>query len=119
MTHHTNATTMKRIAFFILSIAILSACNNKETDLNKDIAVQVSVKEITSQNIEQFVSTTGTVNPVKTVALKSEIAGKYHLQINPKTGRKFALGDYVKEGADIIISKTKSTKTTSKLNLRN
>ena len=115
MTHHTNATTMKRIAFFILSIAILSACNDKETDLNKDIAVQVSVKEITSQNIEQFVSTTGTVNPVKTVALKSEIAGKYHLQINPKTGRKFALGDYVKEGADIIIFEDKEYENNIKI----
>ena len=65
---------MKRIAFFILSLAVFSACNDKETDLNKDISVQVSVQEITSKSIEKFISTTGTVNPIKTspaIPLKS------------------------------------------------
>ncbi len=115
MIYHTNSITMKRIAFFILSLAVFSACNDNETDLNKDIAVQVSVQEITSKSIEKFISTTGTVNPIKTVALKSDVAGKYHLQINPKTGRKFALGDYVSEGTTVIILEDKEYENNIKI----
>ena len=115
MTYHTNSIKMKRIAFLFLSIAMFSACNDRETDLNKDIAVQVSVQEIKSKSIEKFISTTGTVNPIKTVALKSEVAGKYHLQINPKTGRKFALGDYVSEGTTIIVLEDKEYENNIKI----
>jgi len=115
MTHHTNAITMKRIALLVLSIALFSACNENETDLNKDIAVQVSVQEITPKSIEKFISTTGTVNPIKTVELKSEVAGKYHLQINPATGRKFALGDFVKEGTNVIVLEDKEYENNIKI----
>ena len=99
MIHHTNIITMKRIAILILSITLFSACNDTDTDLNKDIAVQVSVKEIATQRIEKFISTTGTVNPIKTVAIKAEIGGKYHLHINPKSGKNYASGSYAKEGS--------------------
>ncbi len=115
MIYHTNSTTMKQIAFFILSLTIFSACNNKETDLNKDIAVQVSVKAVSLKSIEKFISTTGTVNPIKTVALKSEVTGKYHLQINPKTGRKFALGDYVSEGTTVVVLEDKEYENNIKI----
>ncbi|RZT92389.1 RND family efflux transporter MFP subunit [Ancylomarina subtilis] len=115
MIYHTNAITMKRIAFLILSLAILLACNDKATDLNKDIAVQVSVKEVATKSIEKFISTTGTVNPVKTVDVKSEVAGKYHLKINPATGRKFALGDFVKEGTEIIAFEDKEYENNIKI----
>lgn len=115
MIYHTKSISMKRIAFFILSIAIFSACNERETDLNKDIAVQVSVQEITSKSIEKFITTTGTVNPIKTVGIKSEVAGKYHLQINLKTGRQFALGDYVKEGTNVIVLEDKEYENNIKI----
>lgn len=115
MIYYTKSLNMKQIAFFILSIAIFSACNQRETDLNKDIAVQVSVQEITSRNIEKFISTTGTVNPIKTVGIKSAVAGKYHLQINPKTGHQFALGDYVKEGTNVIVLEDKEYENNIKI----
>lgn len=113
--HHTNTITMKRIAILILSISLFTACNDTDTELNKDIAVQVSVKEITTQSIEKFISTTGTVNPIKTVAIKAEIGGKYHLQINPKTGKKYALGDYVKLGTEIIVLEDKEYENNIKI----
>ncbi len=115
MIYHTKAITMKRIALLIFSIAILSACKDKSTDLNKDIAVQVSVKEITTKSIQKFISTTGTVNPVKTAEIKNDVAGKYHLQINPRTGKKFALGDFVKEGTEIIVLKDKEYENNIKI----
>lgn len=106
---------MKPIAFFILALTILSSCNEKETDLTKDIAVQVSVQEIVPKSIEKFISTTGTVNPIKTVDIKSEVAGKYHLQTNPSTGKKFALGDFVKEGTVLVVLEDKEYENNIKI----
>ncbi|GAB7089223.1 efflux RND transporter periplasmic adaptor subunit [Marinifilum fragile] len=96
------ALTMKRLAFLLLGATLFASCDDKKADLNKDIAVQVSVKEIAPKSIEKYISTTGTVEPIKTVDLKSEVAGKYQLQTNPRTGRKFQLGDYVQEGTVVI-----------------
>ncbi|MFA8435794.1 MAG: efflux RND transporter periplasmic adaptor subunit [Marinifilaceae bacterium] len=106
---------MKRLLFVILSTAVMTACNQKETDLSKDISVPVSVLELQPKTIEKYISTTGTVNPVKTVNLKSEIAGNYKLQINPATGRPYALGDQVKEGADVIVLEDKEYENNIKL----
>ncbi|RKE00187.1 RND family efflux transporter MFP subunit [Marinifilum flexuosum] len=96
------ALTMKRLAFLLLGATLFASCDDKKADLNKDIAIQVSVKEIAPKSIEKYISTTGTVEPIKTVSLKSEVAGKYQLQTNPRTGRKFQLGDYVQEGTVVI-----------------
>jgi len=115
MTHHTNAYNMKRIAFIIISLALFTACNEKDTELNKDISVQVSVEEIVPKGIEKYISTTGTVNPIKTVDLKNEVGGKYHLMINPRTNRKFELGDYVKEGIDVIVLEDKEYENNIKI----
>ncbi|MCY1636309.1 efflux RND transporter periplasmic adaptor subunit [Marinifilum sp. D737] len=93
---------MKRLAFLLLGATLFASCDDKKADLNKDIAIQVSVKEIAPKSIEKYISTTGTVEPIKTVSLKSEVAGKYQLQTNPRTERKFQLGDYVKEGTVVI-----------------
>ncbi|WP_120241039.1 efflux RND transporter periplasmic adaptor subunit [Marinifilum flexuosum] len=93
---------MKRLAFLLLGATLFASCDDKKADLNKDIAIQVSVKEIAPKSIEKYISTTGTVEPIKTVSLKSEVAGKYQLQTNPRTGRKFQLGDYVQEGTVVI-----------------
>ena len=93
---------MKRLITLIIVLAVLVSCNNEEKDLNKDISVPVSVMDLKLQSIEKYIETTGTVNPVKEVNQKSEIAGKYNLLINPATGKKYSLGDYVKEGDEII-----------------
>ena len=93
---------MKRLITFIIALTVLTACNNEEKDLNKDISVPVSVMDLKLQSIEKYIETTGTVNPVKEVNQKSEIAGKYNLLINPATGKKYSLGDYIKEGEEII-----------------
>jgi RND family efflux transporter MFP subunit len=93
---------MKRLVTLIITISILASCNNEETDLNKDISIPVSVEDIKLQPIEKYIETTGTVNPVKESSQMNEITGKYNLLINPKTNKKYVLGDYVKEGDEII-----------------
>jgi len=67
-----------------------------------DIASPVSVQEVTLKPIEEFVTTTGTVNATQDVTLKSETSGYYRLEMNPKTSKPFALGDLVKKGQIII-----------------
>lgn len=93
---------MKKLITCIIAVTILASCNNEEKDLNKDISVPVSVMDLNLQSIEKYIETTGTVNPLKEISKRSEIAGEYHLLINPKTGKKYALGDYVNEGDEII-----------------
>ena len=62
----------------------------------------MDVVEVSTSTIEEFVSTTGSVYPLKQVILSSEITGEYVLQVNPATGLRYALGDPVREGAVII-----------------
>ena len=106
---------MKRLTFLLLGATLFASCDDKKADLNKDIAVQVSVEEIVPKSIEKYISTTGTVEPIKTVDLKSEVAGKYQLQTNPRTGKKFKLGDYVQEGTVVILLEDKEYENNIKI----
>jgi len=97
---------MKQIRSTFLAFAtaalLLSSCRQPDMAVNTTIEVPVGVIEVSTSAIEEFVSTTGSVYPLKDVTLSSEIAGEYRLQINPATGSPYALGDYVKAGATII-----------------
>jgi multidrug efflux pump subunit AcrA (membrane-fusion protein) len=88
---------MKRFITFLIAVAIIASCKNEEKELNKDISVPVSVVDLKLQSIEKYIETTGTVNPDKEVSQKSEMSGNYFLATNPSTGRKYSLGDYVKQ----------------------
>jgi membrane fusion protein (multidrug efflux system) len=107
---------MKQILFFLLILLFITSCDDNEEDLNKDISVPVTVAEVKIKSIEKYISTTGTVNPVKEVSLKSEISGKYRLLINPSTGRAYALGDKVAQGNRIIALENKEFENNLKIN---
>ena len=93
-----------RITLFTFAAAalLLNSCGQPDMEVNTTVEVPVGVIEASTSSIEEFVSTTGSVYPSKEVTLSSEITGEYRLQINPATGKKYALGDYVKAGATII-----------------
>lgn len=95
---------MKNIKLFILSAVVASvvSCNNQPAAESAELAVPVSIENIKLKSIQQFVSTTGTAKANSETELSSEIAGDYFLQINPRTGRKFQLGDRVEKGQVII-----------------
>lgn len=95
---------MKNIKFFplIILVALAAACNQQTQSESSELAVPVSVEDIRLQSIEQFISTTGTVNATAEVTLNSEMAGDYYLANNPATGRPFKLGDRVNKGQTII-----------------
>ncbi len=92
---------IKLLIFFAVVAAVVS-CNNQPASESADLAVPVSVENIKLKSIQQFINTTGTAKARSETDLSSEIAGDYRLQINPKTGRKFQLGDQVVKGQVII-----------------
>jgi len=95
---------MKNIKLLYLAIIVVSAisCNNQPTSESSDLAVPVSVETIKLKSIQQFITTTGTAKSKSETELTSEIVGDYQLQVNPKTGRKFKLGDRVEKGQAIV-----------------
>ena len=99
--------TLFKWIFFLSLPLLLTMCRNWEGDFNKDVALPVSVMKVTTGSIEDLINTSGTVMPDKEVLVKNEVAGKYHLQINPATGRPYKLGDKVAKGALIILLEDK------------
>ncbi|NDV64516.1 efflux RND transporter periplasmic adaptor subunit [Bacteroides sp. 224] len=94
--------TINTIALSVIVVAVLASCNNQPQGSQNDIATPVSVTELKKGSISKLFNTTGTANPTYGVELNSQIAGNYKLQINPKTGKPFKLGDTVNKGQTII-----------------
>ncbi len=95
---------MKNIKFLYLALIVIFAisCNNQPTSESTDLAVPVSVENIKLKSIQQFITTTGTAKARSETELVSEIEGDYNLLVNPKTGKKFKLGDRVNAGQVIV-----------------
>lgn len=92
---------MRKILLSIL-LPWLIACDRQNESLDTQISVPVSVEEILPQSIEEFVSTTGSLNAIKEANYKAETDGLYRLATNQSKGRAFTLGDFVKKN-DVII----------------
>lgn len=82
--------------------ALLSACNNEGRRSAMETTTPVSVQKVAKRSIEKKITTTGTAKAVKSIELKSEMVGTYHLLRNPKTGRPYQLGDQVDAGTVIV-----------------
>lgn len=87
------------IAFLTLSLA---ACNNQQNRFSADIAIPVTIQEVKLGNIQEVFTATGTIVSEYESTLSSQASGEYYLQTNPRTGKKYKMGDQVKSG-DIII----------------
>jgi len=98
-----NEERMVRPVYVLLVLsALLAACGQQNTSSNLDIAAPVTVQEVTLKPIEEYITTTGTVDATQSYDIKSETQGDYHLATNPRTKRPFAVGDEVKKG-DVIV----------------
>lgn len=91
---------MKNIKFLFLALVVMIgiSCNNQPVSESADLAVPVSVENIKLKSIQQFITTTGSAKARSETELFSEIEGKYSLQTNSRTGKKFKLGDRVDKG---------------------
>jgi membrane fusion protein (multidrug efflux system) len=94
--------TYKACLALATCLLVITSCKQPDMEVNTTIEVPVDVIESATATIEEFVSTTGSVYPSQEVTLSSEITGRYILQVNPATGRPYALGDHVKKGATVI-----------------
>lgn len=87
----------------IVSLSLmLFSCNNNRDNSVSETTTPVWIEDVQYRNIEEYITTTGTAKAAKTIELKSENNGTYHLQKNPKTGRPYQLGDIVEAGAVIV-----------------
>ena len=92
---------MKRMIFVLMAFVLFS-CGDRDDSMETDVVVPVSVEEISLKPIQQFVSTTGTVQAIKEATLRTESTGYYRLLNNPITNAPFAMGDLVKKGQMIV-----------------
>lgn len=86
----------------LLTAILVTGCSDKPQNFPNDIATQVSVVQLKKGSISKLINTTGTVQPTYGVTLNTEMNGHYKLQVNPKTGRPFKMGDVVGKGQLII-----------------
>ena len=96
-----SASSSFKIAICCLMFAFV-ACNNQPQTSQNEIATPVSVIELKKGSISKLINTTGTAQPMSGVELNSMMSGSYMLQINPRTGKLFKLGDRVDKGQLII-----------------
>lgn len=91
----------------LLTIILLTGCGNRPQNSPNDIATPVSVTELKKGSISKLINTTGTVQPTYGATLNAEMSGLYKLQVNPKTGKPFKMGDLVAKGQLIILLEDK------------
>ncbi len=94
---------MKRIYLFVGLILSFWGCQESGSGDELEISMPVSVLEIKPGSIEEFITTTATVNASKNTVLYSEIEGKYRLQVNKQTGKYYSSGDQISKDEIIII----------------
>ena len=93
---------MKRYWAYLVSGLLIIGCQQTDIGSDLEISIPVSVKELKPGPIEEFVTTTATVNAIKNTVLYSEIEGIYRPAKNPRTGKSFSVGDQVHANEVII-----------------
>ncbi|WP_066627834.1 efflux RND transporter periplasmic adaptor subunit [Labilibacter marinus] len=80
----------------------LVACNDQQNKFSADISIPVTVEEVSRDNIQEVFTATGTIVSEFESLQTTEASGEYYIQINPRTGKKYKMGDEVKKGEIII-----------------
>ena len=91
-----------------LSVLLMTGCRQENTMNRNEIPTPVSVSDITYGSVSRIFTTNSTAISNAEAELSTEMAGKYHLQKNPATGKPYKLGDRVKKGALIVRIEDKS-----------
>ena len=91
-----------------LSVLLMAGCRQENTMNRNEIPTPVSVSDITYGSVSRIFTTNSTAISNAEAELSTEMAGKYHLQKNPATGKPYKLGDRVKKGALIVRIEDKS-----------
>lgn len=97
-----NSYIKNTIAISLISSLAFVSCKSGNYRDYQEMETPVTTEDVSKGSIKQFVTSTGTAYAAKTVELSTETAGKYKVLINPKTGKKYKMGDLVEKGAVII-----------------
>lgn len=81
---------------------LMLSCGTQQSQNQNTVTIPVSVTEIKPRPIAELLQTTGTVAAENDVSITNEMAAYYSLQVNPRTGKLFALGDQVEKDEVII-----------------
>ncbi len=93
---------VKQIFYLLISAVLFYSCQSDDQGSDLEISIPVSIMEIEPGKIEEFITTTATVNATKNTILNSEAEGVYRLAVNSSTNREYAPGDFVRIGQAII-----------------
>lgn len=93
----------RNIIYLLASTLLAVSCDSSQENKTSEPEIPVSVNNVSLTSIERVINTNGTVYPMQKAEFKSEISGIYKLQTNPKSGRKYKLGDLVKSD-EVIVS---------------
>lgn len=116
---------MKKLTvILIVSLAILSSCQNQQGTQSADVSVPVRVIDVAKKSIYNTLTVNGTVIPEGSIELSTESEGKYKLSINPRTGKPYKMGDQIQKGETIVKLENKEYELSvriesSKLDLEN
>jgi hypothetical protein len=75
---------VRRSVFFLCCGLLISGCQQSDVGGDLDISIPVSVQEVKNGPIEEFITTTATVNAIKNTVLYSAIEGTYRLDISQR-----------------------------------
>ncbi|MBN1924982.1 MAG: efflux RND transporter periplasmic adaptor subunit [Prolixibacteraceae bacterium] len=87
----------------VLAIALFFGCRNEDDTQGADVSVPVRIADVIKKPIFNTLTINGTVTPAGSMELKTEAEGRYMLQVNPRTGKPYRMGDKVKKGEKIIV----------------
>lgn len=93
---------MKNIIAALIFVGFLAGCGNQNQRFNMDVAVDVTVQNLSPGTVREVVTVTGDLLPAGSVTLTNEMAGEYYLQKNSATGAPFKMGDRVRKGSVIV-----------------
>jgi membrane fusion protein (multidrug efflux system) len=97
---------VKKSAAFVSILAVLvlfPACKEESLSVDTETTIPVRTAELVPKPIREYVTATGTAFAIQEMELKTEQAGRYTLQVNPRTGASFRMNDRVKKG-EILVS---------------
>jgi len=93
---------IRHIPLALLTATLLTGCEEDGPNIDVESSIPVRVEAVTKRPIAEYIAATGTALAVREEVLQCRQGGYYELQVNPRTGEPFAMGDQV-ETDEVIV----------------
>jgi RND family efflux transporter MFP subunit len=81
---------------------LLAGCGDDAPDINVESSIPVRVEPVELGMIREYAFATGTAEAATDARLPALQSGLYTLKNNPRTGKRFSMGDEVRQGDKVI-----------------